>query len=310
MNDPAPVQLLWISPSTSKGRSSRSKLRRDVMQKVAIRRKQGPKRSHPNSRQLPVFLTSEGHAKTSLNGEIEQEVSKIRNFVGSEPQGPYGTGHTDEMHLRILPLIYPTMLVKCGLDFSDLSLLSSLEVGRYTGQRLLERPQNMVAFLGGKNWSYCQYMPALYSQSVLIQKAADCVVARVRCLLTPGIPEWESLAITSYSKALSHLQEAINCPQECLSAELLCATQVLGLYEVSIRPTWKVTNNISQLLNPCRADAWVKHAAGAACIIQLRGPKSYTTELEKSLLLGQIGPIVSGKRLVLIGPLADCPTGN
>jgi hypothetical protein len=126
------------------------------------------------------------------------------------------------------------MLTKCNLDFLDLSLLASLEVGRYTGQRLLESPRNMSHFLGGKNWSYWGYVPFHYNQSVLVRNASDCVVARVRCLLTPKATQWESLALSSYSKALLNLQEAINSTPQHPTAEILCATQILGLYEVSL----------------------------------------------------------------------------
>lgn len=237
MKDSKPVELLWINPATSKDRSSRSKVRQDVMQKVAWRRKQAPKRSHPNSRQLPLFLPIDSHVDTSPGKKQEQKSNTISAGdidYSKQQDGQWpNIDHPGGMHMRVLPLIYPTMFVKCSLDFLDLSLLASLEIGRYTGPRLLERPQNMACFLGGKNWSYCRYMLALYGESVLIRSAADCVVARVRCLLTPEAPEWESLAISSYSKALTHLQGAISNPKERPSAELLCATQVLGLYEVS-----------------------------------------------------------------------------
>jgi hypothetical protein len=47
------------------------------------------------------------------------------------------------------------------------------------------------------------------------------------------------------------------------------------------------------MLNPHRENAWVKHAAGTESIIKLRGPDSYGSEFERSLLLSHVGPIVS-----------------
>lgn len=140
--------------------------------------------------------------------------------------------------------MYPSMILKCNLDFVDLSSLASFEVGRYTGQRLIERPGSITHFLGGTTWSYCRYVPFYYAQSDLVRHATDCVIARVRCLLTPQRTEWESLAITCYSKALSTLQEAINSTSQYPTAEVLCATQILSLYEVSyhLRDTKVVSN--------------------------------------------------------------------
>jgi len=45
-------------------------------------------------------------------------------------------------------------------------------------------------------------------------------------------------------------------------------------------------------LDPSGETAWIRHAAGAARLIQLRGPKNYTTEFEKALLMAHTGPIV------------------
>jgi hypothetical protein len=48
-----------------------------------------------------------------------------------------------------------------------------------------------------------------------------------------------------------------------------------------------------QLMDPSGEKAWIRHAAGAAKLIQLRGPKSYSTEFEKALFIAQTFPIVS-----------------
>jgi hypothetical protein len=55
-------------------------------------------------------------------------------------------------------------------------------------------------------------------------------------LLTPETKEWELYALSSYSIALLNLQEAINSASKHLTAEILCTTQILGLYEVSSGP--------------------------------------------------------------------------
>jgi hypothetical protein len=247
MEDSNSTELLWISSSCSDTPSDRSKLRREVMQKVALRRRKEPKRHHPNSRQLPVFITNDGLAESTASQKYNRKYDQAEIIDKDSCLKPVELGsdivYSDDIHpqttltqLLVFPCTSPSMLSKCNLDFLDLSLLASCEVGRYTGQRLLESPRSISHFLGGKNWSYCRYVPFHYSQSVLVRNAADCVVARVRCLLTPNATEWESLAVASYSRALSILQKAINSTSERPTADILCATQILGLYEVSYYP--------------------------------------------------------------------------
>ena len=199
------------------------------MQTVALRRKQQPKHRHPNSRQLPRFAPDleQGAEAVEKASSIQFQNTDL-DFVQSD-EFPSEPSLTD---LRVFTITYPSMLTKSNLNFLDLSLLASLEVGRYTGQRLLENPQNLSHFLGGKNWSYCRYVPFYYNDSALVRSATDCVLARVRCLLTPDDTKWESVALSSYSKALSSLQEAINSTSQIPTAEILCSTQILGLYEV------------------------------------------------------------------------------
>lgn len=39
--------------------------------------------------------------------------------------------------------------------------------------------------------------------------------------------------------------------------------------------------------------AWIQHSAGAAKLIQVRGPSNYTSDFEKALFLAHSGAIVS-----------------
>jgi hypothetical protein len=233
------TDLVWISSSTSGALTDRSKVRRETMRQVALRRKAAPKQHHPNARQLPVFISSTPEKDTASKSSSSppQEPEFLHRGGRIRPLGPDFDINAYCSPTTLMPSLvsagtYPTMLARCNLDCLDLSLLASLEVGRYTGQRLLESPRNLSHFLQGKNWSYFHHVPLYYGESVIIRNATDCVVSRVRCLLSPTDTDWESLAISSYSKALSTLQKAIDCTAEYPSAEVLCATQILGLYEV------------------------------------------------------------------------------
>lgn len=270
------------------------------MQKVAQKRKAEPKHRHPNSRQLPVFISSDDIYDNAADYKQIQTFNAAKRPTQTKSDG--ACFQRDVTCLRTLASTYSTVLAKTNLHFLDLSLLTSVGVGRYTGQRLLESPQSISHFFKGRNWSYFQYIPLHYQQSVLISSATDCVLARVRCLLTPDDKKWELFALSSYSRALSKLQDAIYSTSQQITAEVLCSTLMLGLYEVSVSlaDLWRcwLTGSFffflpAQLLNPSREDAWIKHTAGATYIIQLRGPLSYQSEFEKCLFMGHVGPMVS-----------------
>lgn len=238
--------LIWIDSCTPGEPSDRSRNRRDVMRKVALRRKRGPNRPHPNSRQLPVFVQDD--ECNCIPGSQLQTVkpNRTRNFdYGSLLQSVASIPDDDEppdsrswagLRQTRSPAI-PSQLVPagCSLEFADFSLLASPIVGRYTGQRLLENPKNLRYFLGGKNWSYCTYITSSSNQSDLVRYSIDCVVAQVWSFLTSDLKALQRIALSCYSKALSTLQSAINsCSVPTM--EVLCATQILGLYEVSSNP--------------------------------------------------------------------------
>lgn len=202
------------------------------MQKVAQKRKAEPKHRHPNSRQLPVFMLSNGFHGSAAEYKQTQALNIAERPSQNEPECVYI--QTDILRLQTPSSTYSAVLAKTNLHLLDLSLLTSVGVGRYTGQKLLENPQTIAHFFTGRNWSYFQYIPLYYQQSVLIRSATDCVLARVRCLLTPDDKKWELFALSAYSRALSQLQDAMDSTSQRLTAELLCATQMLGLYEVSV----------------------------------------------------------------------------
>jgi hypothetical protein len=240
--------FLWIDASASNHLPGGGLRRREVMQKLALRRKREPKQLHPNSRQLPVFIQSNDGAESSR----DQMVGTTGHVSLDMPGRRIGDGAASSLPPSLttvhLAPVHPTMLVKANLDFVDLCSLASLEVGRYTGHRFLKQPHSIAFYLGGTTWSYCRYVPSLYSQSLLVRTAADCAIARVKCLLKPDDTGWEVLAITSYSNAISVLQKAINDNvSQHPSAEVLCSTQILSLYEVYI-PHIKCLSHSEQFL--------------------------------------------------------------
>ncbi|KAK6387374.1 hypothetical protein LTS17_000642 [Exophiala oligosperma] len=109
-----------------------------------------------------------------------------------------------------------------------------------------------------------QVLARLHPQSARLQQI-------IRRRNTQSVQE---ICRTPYVQALRSLQEAITTPEEALSAEVLCATMLLGLYELMVNR------------DDCR---WLTHAGGASRLIQLRGSSRHLeTDFEKALFQVQL----------------------
>ncbi|KAL8703747.1 MAG: hypothetical protein Q9201_003072 [Fulgogasparrea decipioides] len=170
---------------------------------------------------------------------------------------------------------YEAARIRYGFDVVALSPLTALHVGRATAQPLHANPARLLDILQNKQWSYFDFLPGRFGQTQCLDDAICCVVARVRqWITTHGEPCRQTLGL--YARAVKSLQTALDDPATRLHPNVLCATEVLSIFE---------------LLDEERDYAWHVHATGAATLIRLRGPNAYQTEFEKALLIAQIGPI-------------------
>lgn len=237
MDMPRPTKLQWFNSYASNQSLDRSTLNKVVMRKVALRRKLLPQKPYPKSRQFPVFMLNDGPVNETKGLQCDNRHDQVEG-IQSQSLHSDAIESADPHTLTDLSLspalggTCPPILAKFNLDFLDLSILASNEVGQFNGLRVLEHPKMLPHFIGKKTWSYCHQIPRLYSQSILIRNADDCAVARARSLLSPFDTQWESLTLSSYAHALSRLQEAVDLTSQHPTVEVLCATQILALYEV------------------------------------------------------------------------------
>lgn len=122
--------------------------------------------------------------------------------------------------------------MKNGFDIIDLSALSTYHVGRATAEALSSDPLQLLRLLDFKQWSYMSYLPSLYGSSACLDDAVDCIIARARQILAPHGEAGEREVIRLYLKAIDSLRKALNSPSQRLAAHVLCATEILALYEV------------------------------------------------------------------------------
>jgi len=131
---------------------------------------------------------------------------------------------------------YESTRIKYNVDVQHLSILTGFSMGIHTTIFLSDHPKFLETLMRAHQWSYLQYVPSLYGSSECVTTATDCLVARVRWMLsvktTAGLTEIYIL----YAKALRALQAALNDPCRSQAADTLCATQILSIHEVKNLP--------------------------------------------------------------------------
>lgn len=220
-----------------KGQHTRQIIRRQAMSKVADDRKQSGKWGQHNRQQYPVFR---------LDHEEQAEAEAGREAAVST------SGHTDLSHDQQRPATltrlgatvppsvpssgYESMRINYGFDLLDVSALTTFHTGRITAQLLAREPYRLAYVLPFRQWSYLSFLPSRYGHSACLDNAANCVAARLRqWMSSPSDPPNDGV-LSLYSKSLISLQGALNDPILCLRPEVLCATAILGIFEVSQLP--------------------------------------------------------------------------
>ncbi|TAQ84040.1 hypothetical protein B7494_g7626 [Chlorociboria aeruginascens] len=285
----------------------RALIRKQAMKKASAARKQAGNYGKHNLRQYPVFIIDSDHidpepkiiscdpistSKSLSRGKGVEGSNKIKakDVALRQKQNKLERAAVERQQDQQLwlaklavaervppspsPKGYELMSQSSRFDILELSTLATLHVGRATRSAISANPYFLVSQLkSSEQWSYLSFLPSRYGHIACLNDAVDCAVARAKQILSPSEIR-ESIVIAFYLKALGSLQKALDNPQQRYTPEVLCATEILALYE---------------LLDPTGEVAWIRHSAGAARLIQLRGPKNYNTEFEKALFIAHTG---------------------
>lgn len=306
------VNSTVADPSVPQDVKVRNMIRKQAMKKASAERKKDGNYGKHNLRQLPVFVynqddlpiepkvkeiltppTSESSSSSSPQSEDSSTVDRPSPPTTKLEQKRYQHAMVERQRLWAkLSLAeslsagmsakgYEATSMKNDFNILDLATLATLHVGRFTRGALSNSPDNLIQQLRAKcdpQFTYLSFLPSRYEQVGILSDAANCVIARARNIVSPN-KNWEGAVVTFYLRALRSLQKALDDPQRQYQADVLCATEVLALYE---------------LLDPSGdPSAWVRHTAGASRLIQLRGPRAYNTEFEKALFMGHTVPILT-----------------
>ncbi|KAM5353135.1 hypothetical protein ACJZ2D_016979 [Fusarium nematophilum] len=209
---------------------------------------------------------SMAYAETDLIGGHEPEqtnrVPPAANVPGHAAHPPFYLAAHPPFYLAATTLstAYEVARSKFQVDLNDLSMLTNFNVGQGTASVL----------------SYLQFVPSRYGLSPCLTAAADCLLARARSMLMPDKHN-EAVEIRLHMVALRALHDALQNDSSCMSSEVLCASQLLGLHA---------------LLNSSQDGAWSHHVHGSIRLIKYRTPDRFKTGFDKALFAAHIGPIV------------------
>lgn len=232
--------------------STRKIIRRHAMSKAAAARRQRGNYGRNNRRQQPVFVEEQSVSSdpSRPSESIGPESSALKSAeavipthdIGQRPESDVRDDRFSSSLLlgRVIPARlsskgYEFMRIQYDFDILDLSALTGFHSGRATVHALSHQPSLLVEIMCCRQWSYISYLPSRYGHTVCLDDAIRCVAAKVRFRLSSPTAPLSATVLALYSKALASLQAALSDPQHCLQAEVLCATEILALYEVGDR---------------------------------------------------------------------------
>ncbi|KAF2237719.1 hypothetical protein EV356DRAFT_510724 [Viridothelium virens] len=289
----------WIDQSRDghvpKGATRRA-IRRHAMRSAGTARKQGGVYGKTNLRQEPVFVDevidqpnsslprsqSQSQSWSSLPSPEQDAGNSMRSdtyrYGINDTFQAAGFRPSTPIPASLSSTGYQLLKQEYGVDLARLATLAEVHFGRATCRILSQQPSILKFICSDDTISYLRYVPALYDHCALIQAVTRCTLARMQQCLSPSPTALSASVLKHYEKALQRLQQALNDPACLYEPVVLCATQILALFE---------------LLNFSENGAWIRHVAGAARLIELRGPQGYRTEFEKALFMAQAGPLFS-----------------
>jgi hypothetical protein len=223
-------EFLFVSghdPSVPENNAVRTLIRKQAMKKAAAARRQAGNYGKHNLLQYPpVFLENCKDPSPEIKNRRKRETHKATTSSRS----------VLDISLRPSQSGYELMRSVHGWDILNLSALTTFHVDRTTGPGFLAHPSQVADLLHCRQVSYLTFLPSHYGNSSCLQDAANCVAARVREVMLPstaGTTKQQSRTRSSlYVKALVSLQRALNSPIQRLEPDVLCATELLALYEV------------------------------------------------------------------------------
>lgn len=175
--------------------------------------------------------------------------------------------------LDSLPVNYGNLRV---LDVESFARVQSLRQGVAKSVTVKVEKSCFIPTWPAPNSSWITYIPARLGHSIALDNAVECVIHAFDAFMKES-SSINNIAIKYYLRALRSLNRALE-GLEAHSADTLCAVMLLGVYEV---------------ISSSESSSWIKHAGGASRLMEMRGPKRWTSDFEKTLFQAHLPVIVN-----------------
>lgn len=235
---PAANTFQFINSSDSllpEGRDIRTTIRKQAMSRAAAARRQKGNYGRHNLGQYPIHVeSSQGNWDAQASDDELSRHSACDSHLLNDPtQSPKKFMSSLAIPARPSITGYESMRIQLDFDILDLSALTTFHAGRATARSLAQDPSRLADILRCRQWSYFSFLPSRFGYSTCLDDAIRCVAARVRhWMVAPAAPP-DTSVLALYSRALGSLQCALDEPTRRLQPDVLCATEILAIYEVS-----------------------------------------------------------------------------
>jgi hypothetical protein len=235
----------------------RRKIRQQAMFDAGQRRRKHGNYGQHNLRQYPVFEQKsdeapaashtqphDGPSQTaaSQKGPQTRIRSSVRRKPGNHISPPKPATEEEEANgadaLEVPALFnaaisaYEKLRAEYNFDLITLSALATSHFGRSSARSIQSDPGRLQFLLQQPEISYLQFIPSRYEESPLLRDVLPCLLAQASGILHPQGP-WEDSSVPRlYAKALMSLQAALSDPAFRTHPDVLCATELLSLFEV------------------------------------------------------------------------------
>jgi hypothetical protein len=256
------VNSTIATPRAPQDLAVRALIRKQAMKRVSATRRRDGNYSKHNLRQYPVFIIDEsnntGGERRDSGQKLDHqaEMARLRSAPKKIERQQWLARHTLGKPIPASPpaMDYELASLKSDFDILDLSTVATLHINRAARAALSKNPQQFILQLrANKQWSYLSFLPSIYGQIPCLSDATDCVVTLAHQIISPN-RNLEAVTISSYVKALNSLQKALDNPSERFKAEVLCATEILALYEVRYHELVAFMANDFAATQPLRRD--------------------------------------------------------
>jgi hypothetical protein len=241
------VHLEWIvlgNEAHNEKKQMISKIRSHAMRATAASRKRSGTWGKHNQRQYPApsfsgigcitSAISEAVPSRRLNDKRAEPGSLEKQSLRNSLPKPLDNGVAFELRLGLpMPLSgIDQLAAKIGVNVLDLSALTTIHIGHKATSFLTKDPRRLAGLVGAGKLSYLTHVVTRYGSSCYLDDAVRCVATKVHRVLVGSGKGGRTIELTSYGKALRSLQSAIDLKEEWRNPDVLCAVQILSLYEV------------------------------------------------------------------------------